>query len=400
MKSDRKKPMTASKKRFIAWIAGICAVALIAEGVLLAGVFMKKNKKTPKNDVTVTPEAGTPAPTETVLSPTPEPEPEDPVVTIFKETKQYDDDNLQYDITYDAHGNMTQIIIYDSEGKVVGDNRYEYDEEDRLLKSYSKDTKTGEIELTGTRVYDENGDLIKSSTMRYNAGDRIDSRQEFSYDGAHHQIKAVYFDGDTDYVSYIELTEYNQDGKPETLSWTTGAGYVTSRMLFSYDEFGNKDSEVTKDADGNTTAYTVYHYDNGNRKTLEATYEMKGPESRLLLARKYEYSADGLLIRMKTIYSDEKSVDGDDYDYLYEYSYDSRRRVVREKQFYGDSLLADIEHQYDEDDNVIKDIHHNRDGSVSGTIRYEYAPYEKRLSRLTEDELDNYKKKQQYLPKN
>ncbi|NVO04268.1 MAG: hypothetical protein HXX09_16365 [Bacteroidetes bacterium] len=94
----------------------------------------------------------------------------------------YDDKRIKYLMEYDANGNRTKILTYNSHGQLKHKSLFEYNEKNQLLKtveedefnnnviSFQYDERGNAIEQT---EYNQHEDLISSINRKYNEFDNV-----------------------------------------------------------------------------------------------------------------------------------------------------------------------------------------------------------------------------------
>lgn len=138
---------------------------------------------------------------------------------------------------YDENGNVISYIRIDENGIEIPENKLEYDESGRLIKVivYNED---GSEYVSSIYSYDSNGNLI--SKMFYDVNGNLDESNEYEYDNRGNKIKEIYkvYENNNIYTSIMEWI-YDENNYLTEYIFNQGV----ERVVYSYDEYGNKTSE-------------------------------------------------------------------------------------------------------------------------------------------------------------
>lgn len=375
-----------SRKWFIAGILGLAAVVVAAEVMLLTGVFNKKDKK--KNTEKVTPTAEVVKPTEgneTTVTPTPD----DGMVTVYRETVRYFMYNDQpypgVEMTYNESGLMTEYREADQNGKEYAHIRYEYDEEDRLIKT-ERIEADGETSETVTRSYNQAGQILEIIYRPSENQHVSPEREVYEYDGKGRKIKEAMYGMDPEIFEYEIDYVYNEDGLMTDYYWHGAYGDSTEHYHYEYDAAGHETKSTKEQADGSFKTGTEKKYDGKGNVILDILYSEDG---QWVATRMYDYDGDGNLTARYDLASEEPNADN--YSSKTVYSYDEKGRLVRETMYYRDGeVLNDQGHVYDENGCLVKDVNYNPDGTIAGYIGHEYMAFSIPYEKLTDEDLEWY----------
>ena len=385
MSKSRKK----SNKTLFIIIAGICILSLIAEGMLLAGVFSKKKpaEKNAEEPSEVTKAA------EVTKEPTPEPTEAPPkdTITVWREVKSVmNEGGMEYplsEVEYDENGNETRRVTYDKadiDSEVIS----VYDKENRVT---SRETKkyyswgggqdVGRFEDRYT--YYDNGDLKEVVSRMSGATGLNVSKTEYTYDEQHRKTsEKQYLDTDVDEYS-LSTYEYNDNGKIALYHRVNSDGTDEWVTHYEYDSKGNCTREYGGGGSEGHNSQTVFTYDSNSNLIREVFYY----NAEIISAMEYRYDNAGRMIQK--FHGNAPSDNTDHYNTRNTYEYSDNGRLIRQKEYYGTStIISDIGYEYDENGCVAKEIHYNPDGTVAGVAVYEYQAFELPLERLTEKELE------------
>lgn len=261
--------------------------------------------------------------------------------------------------SYDSDGNLSSVYEYNRNGETTKSENY----------------RNGKLWSAEENEYDENGNLIKSSS--YDADRKFTSYSVYGYNESGKRIKISEYDGDDKLTGY---TEIKRDGK-----------YVLSETVY--------------DADGNKTEYTEYLENTPDYNTYSRTKRYEKYENGKL-AELREYNEDGRMTKLI-------SYDGEGNKKLYEEyvtlkvkhnGYEGISAVIKTRETYNDGKLEHrTEYEYDENGNRTKISEYDGEGKL---IEYAETKYDGerilsesrydgngKLIRRTEDEYDENGKK-------
>ena len=261
--------------------------------------------------------------------------------------------------SYDSDGNLSSVYEYNRNGETTKSENY----------------RNGKLWSAEENEYDENGNLIKSSS--YDADRKFTSYSVYGYNESGKRIKISEYDGDDKLTGY---TEIKRDGK-----------YVLSETVY--------------DADGNKTEYTEYLENTPDYNTYSRTKRYEKYENGKL-AELREYNEDGRMTKLI-------SYDGEGNKKLYEEyvtlkvkhnGYEGISAVIKTHETYNDGKLEHrTEYEYDENGNRTKISEYDGEGKL---IEYTETKYDGerilsesrydgngKLIRRTEDEYDENGKK-------
>ena len=243
------KILGLSKRQFIITIAMLCAVALVAEGVLLIHSFLKKPKnasETGKNKTAVTKNDS----------------------RIFKVARVYSDDTpsgeefLYREYEYDSDGNVIGLKTYQQDGRLQFETRTTYyktarkeerwlpDRSDmpELVTFYDADDESFEcIRLIGTEpesykeIFDAQGNLTELTITYPNSG----------------------WDGDI-----VTRWEYDENGRATKMTqygYSHGDYPVTFYSHYEYDSEGRLSRMIRNQSELSNSYYIDYTYDGDRR---------------------------------------------------------------------------------------------------------------------------------------
>ncbi len=212
---------------------------------------------------------------------------------------------------------------------------FTYDEEERLIREMEYDDFGNEYKYTDYQ-YDESGRECLAEHHTYGTDDLLHSYGDYQYDENGNVISRTWYDTHTGERTPLYVYQYTYDADSRLLNRSEIAMdpvYVSHYFEYEYDEQGNKtasheyalrEANVTADAVKADGEYSYYTYDNEydgqGRLTSSLLWyriidgEEKNP-SAYTTKTVYEYDSDGNLVK-------ESSYDNKDGCYAYtEYAY-------------------------------------------------------------------------------
>ncbi|MBO4484602.1 MAG: RHS repeat protein [Lachnospiraceae bacterium] len=385
MTQSRKKK-GVSRKYFVAGILALVTIVVVAEVLLITGVFSKKDKKDNKDTNKVTPtEAVAKQPTEKVeITQTPTPDPG--LVTVYRESRRY----FEYTgspyvgvvMSYDAAGRMTEYVEMDHVGTEYSHVRYEYDDAGRLVKTTRIDTD-GSIYETVTRTYNEAGKVVEIIYRPSENQHIAPEREIFEYNGKGQLIREAMYGIEPEILEYEITYQYNEAGLQTDHYWHSAYGDDREHYRYEYDNAGHQVLSAKEQEDGSYKTSTEKKYDARGNVILDVLYDEYG---QWVATRMYDYDEAGRMTAKYDMASEDQNPDNYSTKTVYEFG--EKGRPIRETMVYRDGgILSDEGFFYDENGCLREDVHYHDDGSVSGTIRYEYMAFSIPYEDLTEEDL-------------
>ncbi len=403
MQGKRKRTV----RKWIGLFVALSAVALIAEGILLTGIFSKEK---PKKQPAVTKE-----PDNVVITdPTLEITPGDREVRVWRPLTSTISDEESYPLftmVYDDAGNVLEKVTFLTGGGILERALYSYNAEDRLIQTetYTRDYENGGLyddPSVQTRTYDDNGNLIRVE-VKSREWD-LSTRTDYTYDEDHHLLTETHFQAVPIYSSsgYGKATrtvyEYDAAGNRTKEARIAGhyhefgdrawefeedpAGQYEWECTFSYDTSGNCLSEDGHDCEADEYTKVTRTFDEKGHKLSEVREYSASGEWYGEMSFRYEYDASGNLVAE---YLNSRPNDASIlYTHKTEYTYGEKGRKIREKEIYRDgTLLSDTEYRYDEYGMVSEEIRYDQNGEVNSIRTNRYQEFLLPPDKLTEEEL-------------
>jgi len=324
-----------------------------------------------------------------------------------------------YEYTYDANGILMKEVNSRSRGEEYDYeyvSEYTYNENGNLIKKIRKSPDGNITEYT----YNENGNLIKQVDK---SSDGHETVYEYTYDANGNLIKEV---------RPLWLVEYTYDENGYLIKKVSEySPFLPDKSIteYTYDENGNLIKE-NYDPEGGKN-FLEYTYDANNRLIKKVRHEdgMEDIEEHvydangILIKEGYKYSSgteyfteytfgeSGLLIKTKTVYTNEDGVksvrestytydenrnpaimitkDSDGREFVYECTYDQNGRLIKYVEKTSEGVVEYmVENTYDESGNLLKFVETYDDGSqyvVEWEFDYLQIPYE-----MTDEEYQEF----------
>lgn len=209
-------------------------------------------------------------------------------------------------------------------------------------------------------LYDHEGKVIKE--IRYDENGEPDWICEYKYDANGNEIEAKDTKADGSYWTCLSRT-YNEDGKPLTVKHENSSGYITYIYNYYYDDNGNFLKREDIDNEGVIDEIREYECDADGRILTYTCYQM--PDKDRIGYYTYTYDADGNIT--EKIYTD---TDGDkSRTRSSEIAvFDSVGRIIENKLYSEFSTTYHYMFTYDDDGYLV----HLEDVTEGLVIEYEY----------------------------
>ena len=300
-------------------------------------------------------------------------------------TKRYDDDGNtlnEYVRECDENGNelWNQTVRYSEEGKISGFTEHRYDGKGKDIEykiiNYNSDGNITYF-FHETRTYDADGKEIEN--ISYDKNENIEKRTTYEYDANGKNIEEINYNKDDKIVRREEI-EYDADGREIEWKCYDEYGKCSIQRIYTHDEHGNliqydeyfhgytRKDEYKRDENGNTIKSVHYDSDGDITKIYEYEYDEMGREIKCVRYDddetvaywcEYEYDEWGREIKFKSY----NSTGHLEYR-ISESKYDENGRKIYYSHATNDIITEKQEKEYDDDGNIISEIHTGYDSDT------------------------------------
>jgi YD repeat-containing protein len=259
--------------------------------------------------------------------------------------------------TFDANGNITQIINYKTTGTIASIVLYSYD---------SKGNKTSYSRYKGNKE-----ELTYKQSLIYDAKGR--KIGESGFDGMSNFLNTFVYDGSGKLLEIKYTTEkilnerrvfkYNNNKAELTILSPTNT--MLSKEITTYDDKKNIIEEV-KYVQENASQKSNYQYNQAGKKIEET----KTNFGNLSYHKKYQYDNQGNLLQIMAFTPEEKSYTES------EYKYDPKGNVIEER--WTKDATSDYSkkvHKYDSKDLLKETDSYSASYKFSVLYKYTYQTY-------------------------
>lgn len=294
--------------------------------------------------------------------------------------------DLIKEYVYSSEGNILEVIQYSDEGK-ESIERYEYDENNNLIKRYRHGYLYAEFIYEGNlcieeKYYDRTGDVVELYEYKYSQGILVSEFCE-----SHNYREVENSDGGTSVIEYTEYfyREYNLAGKLvketcyeyESEPYTNEYIYSTNKMVINsttisgevfftetiiYDEEGREISTHWLFMEDGSTCETRYSYD--DNRFVETDY-LDGEITGYGVS---EYNSEGNIIQYIYYSAENEMLESAEFEYD-ENNHVTKIRRMRHGQV---TELYGPEREYNEENQVICEIYYSDVEYYSDVVLYGY----------------------------
>lgn len=176
-------------------------------------------------------------------------------------------------ISFNAEGNKTEEINYNSGGDSIHSCSYSYDGKGRKTAQVMAQ---GNIHGETTYAYNHDGREVEALEQ---VGEKVLIKRRYvaTYDAQGKQIAALYSEGDREMKASYRYS-YDKQGQLAELATLTAEGVVYYRIAYSYDEKGNLTSELAYRPDGQLDKKSLFSYDGDRKREETFTFTNDGAE--------------------------------------------------------------------------------------------------------------------------
>ena len=190
--------------------------------------------------------------------------------------------------SYDVKGNRTETTHYTEDGSPGFQYKSvpTYDASGKLREIASLDTNSTHSSSKVVYLYDARGNL--TGEVFYESGKPSGSKETYAYDVDGNLTERRYYEKDGSPVRRVVFA-YAHGKKTEErhYTWNDHAWHLEGTERFFYDERGHISKKMTYAADGSHSITDVYTYDSNGKKTEVIAYDHGGS-----FVRKDSYSYD------------------------------------------------------------------------------------------------------------
>jgi hypothetical protein len=259
--------------------------------------------------------------------------------------------------TFDANGNIIQIVNYKSNGQIASINTYTYDK---------NQNKTSYSRFKGNKE-----ELIYNQKLIYDAQGR--KIGESGFDGMSNFFNTFLYDNrgrlfEIRYTTDKILTEkrvFNHDESKSEMNILNPTGVILSKEITTYDNKKNIIEEL-KYVQDNASQKANYQYNQAGKKIEETKISF----GNLSFHKKYSYDSEGNLIQIMELTQDGKSYLGS------EYKYDTKGNVIEERWTKdATSEYSKKVHKYDTKDLLVETDSYSASYKFSVLYKYTYQTF-------------------------
>lgn len=318
---------TKPKQPILKWvIAGVAA--LLALTLLFVGLAPDRDDAKPADDpkpsasAAPKPSIATPAPSETKL----QERIGELMDSCTMESYQYRNGS-RMEIYFDDQDNECLRIFANEDNKDEFTILAEYDSEGRILEQYGFEYQ----ELARYIIWHRNEAGKATEVLEYQKGHVLVEQTEYTYDDQGRDLSRVTVNGNGETVSYGNstydadgqetCTGVNEDGNNYTYVYTADGNLIeliltkpngdhVSHYIYTYDENGKELEDIGYDEDGKVLYRTTYHYEGD----LEVGYTWTSYYSETPSVSEYQYIYGPRNIQMGNRNPDEK--EGSEMEYV------------------------------------------------------------------------------------
>jgi len=252
--------------------------------------------------------------------------------------------------SYDTRGNVTEIINYNKDGKVISTEKFQFDRFGNRLNYERHDDK--KLVYSQRTAYDTNGRKVREhgndgfatysnaftydgsgrvSEINYTANNTLQEKRVFKYSGNKTEISV--FNAANVLILRLEST-YTDKGLLLSELRRESQGNVVQSLNFQYNNFGDVLQEIRKRAGDKLDYQKTIQYDQHNRPIKEET---TNPDGTKFVSSEYQYNNAGDLI-FKSWRRNARTTEAS----TTKYTYDARRLCIEEDSYFASSKFSSL----------------------------------------------------------
>jgi len=268
--------------------------------------------------------------------------------------------NKQKKYCYDGNGNRTEEARYTHRGDLVYRINYEYDKDNNKIKEirYSNE---GKLTHQNTYIYNTDGKLTELTS--YDPAREDISRIVWKYDNAGNKVIETEYHGNR--IDHTYTCEYDENNHliKEEKEYSAGTKTIYE---YSRDESGNITGENVFDAQGNAIQGRSCKYDGSDRKTEECILR-NGKQHRRYI---YTYNSSGDMTGKVTFDNDDNITES------IEFGYDTNRNLIkRTVRDWSNTVTLMEEYKFDGNNNKTEETRYSSGDMMIYRSVYKYNDY-------------------------
>lgn len=232
-------------------------------------------------------------------------------------------------VFYNIKGNLTKRYSYHSDGRLVVNNIYKYDNEGFLIERII--FTLGEMDFRYTFKYDEKGNKIEMTC--YNSDGSLNDKTTYKYDIKDNQVEIIMYNSNEKLEEKSEYTYNDKDIKMDgKLELFKPDGSLDFSTIYNYDEKGNKIELYSYESNRNFRNNDTFKYDDkGNLIEFISLY----PNGNVYSKDTYKYDEKGNQIEKITFNSNSEIKE----NITTKYDYDENENWVKKNVYSNKTLL-------------------------------------------------------------
>lgn len=182
--------------------------------------------------------------------------------------------------SYNANGDISQVIALNPKGAVIHTEKYNYDERGNKIE-YNR--QSGDNSYLKKYIYNDKNLLTEESGF-----DGVDNfRNIYIYNQAGEMIEIRYMKKSV----LHEKRVFTKTGSSTAVAIYNSTGILSSRLVLKYDTKGNLVEEIVYGINQSQLEKKTYHYDEKKNLKEEAKYK----QDKITLKTTYNYNTSGAL---------------------------------------------------------------------------------------------------------
>jgi len=246
--------------------------------------------------------------------------------------------NGKFVLCYNIKGNLTKRDSYHSDGRLVVNHIYKYDNDGFLIERIV--FTLGEMDFGYTFKYDDKGNEIESTS--YNSDGNLDYTIIFKYDINGNLVEKIRYNSNGKFEEKSKYTYDDKDIKMDGI-WImyNSDGGIELKTVYKYDDRGNEIEINLYQTDGSITEKHKQNFDdNGNIIESISFY----PNGNIYSKDTYEFDNNGNQIEMNSYNSNSENVKNDTTEYEYDENENWIKKIDYENKIVSTIYIREIEY--------------------------------------------------------